>query len=374
MDSKSRMLKNWNFEEPDRIPIEIYLYASATGLPGADEISDFEKNEADNFRGVTGFDWGFLGLDSDYSEEIIEEVPGIYTRMQRTHSTPVGDFTAITRHNSDEMDKGDYFWEKRFIDTVDDFRLIAEADRTIRPFHLEEYNEGCIEVGNRGLVSTGLLHPLGVLVRYSKMEEVYAWMLEEEALTRKFLENSNTQVSESILSIGNTLLADPPVFMTYALEMLTPPWMGKYHFDKLVFPYDKMVNDSIHTIGARHRAHCHGNSGGYLELFADMGIDAVEPLEPAPYGDNVLEEAKQQVSGRMLLSGNVPSQAFYFDQIGPGEVRELTMAALAAGAPGGGFSLKTTGGAVGNGKTKEQGIKNIALNLALIETWREFCG
>ena len=46
--------------------------------------------------------------------------------------------------------------------------------------------------------------------------------------------------------------------------------------------------------------------------------------------------------------------------------------AIDEGAPGGGFSLKTTGGAVGNGKTREQGIKSIDCNLALIDAWREF--
>jgi hypothetical protein len=50
MDSKSRMLKTWNFEEPDRVPIEIYLYPPADGFPGADEIKDFQENEADNFQ------------------------------------------------------------------------------------------------------------------------------------------------------------------------------------------------------------------------------------------------------------------------------------------------------------------------------------
>ena len=50
----------------------------------------------------------------------------------------------------------------------------------------------------------------------------------------------------------------------------------------------------------------------------------------------------------------------------------LVRRAIDEGAPGGGFSLRTTGGAVGNGKTREQCIKNIDCNLALIDAWREF--
>ena len=32
MDSKSRLLKAWSFQEPDRVPLEIYLYGPARGL------------------------------------------------------------------------------------------------------------------------------------------------------------------------------------------------------------------------------------------------------------------------------------------------------------------------------------------------------
>jgi len=38
MDSKSRILTAWSFQEPDRVPIEMELYAPAEGLPVADEI------------------------------------------------------------------------------------------------------------------------------------------------------------------------------------------------------------------------------------------------------------------------------------------------------------------------------------------------
>jgi len=372
MDSKSRMLKAWSFEEPDRVPLEMYLYPPAKGLPGADKISEFQEKEADNFRGGAGFDWGFMGLDTVYTEEVMEDVPGKYKRLRRTHSTPAGNFTAVTRHFYDDADPNDYHWDKRFIETADDFKRLAQADRKIRPFNLEEYNKGCAETGNRGLPCTGLFHPLGSLVRNSNMEEVYIWLMMEEHIVTQYLEKCAEQICESLLSIKDKKLSDPPVFMTYALEMLIPPWLGKEHFNKLVFPFDKRVNGAVHQIGGRHRAHCHGNSGDFLGLFADMGIDAVEPLEPPPYGNNILTKAKKQVGKRMLLCGNVVSQAFHLDSFKVEDVRDLVKRAIADGAPGGGFSLKTTGGAVGNGKTREQCIKSIDCNLALIDAWREF--
>ena len=121
-------------------------------------------------------------------------------------------------------------------------------------------------------------------------------------------------------------------------------------------------------------AHCHGNSGGYLELFADMGIDALDPLEPAPYGDNILSDAKKRVGEKMLLQGNIPSQVFGIESFDPDEVYEMTKAAISQGAEGGGFTLRTTGSAyVGNGKTNAQKAHSIKCGLAIIKAWRENC-
>ncbi|MCF7838318.1 MAG: hypothetical protein K9N49_06780 [Candidatus Marinimicrobia bacterium] len=377
MNTKERLLTAWKFQEPDRVPLEMFLSPSAQGLPGADAILDFQKNEADNFLGVHGFDWGFLGLDATYREEVIEDVPGQFTRKRRIHTTAVGEFTAVTKHTYEDLhgegDPGDFHWERRYVETLDDLQRLVKADRQRRPFRLAEYNRGCADIGVRGVPITGLFHPLGLLVRNSNIEEVYLWMLSEPELMEAFLACCTEQVCDSIQAIKGAALADPLVFKTHALEMFIPPWLGQEQFRKWIFPYDQQVNDAIHAIGGRHFAHCHGNSGAFLERFADMGIDAVDPLEPPPYGDNILADAKQRVGRRMLLCGNIPSQLFPMESTTMKEIRELVKQAIEDGAPGGGFTLRTTGSAhVGNGKTNAQKIKSIECGLAIIDAWREF--
>lgn len=364
------MLTAWNFREPDRVPVEIGLYAPAEGLAGSDIIADFVATEADNFRGTPGFDWGFLGLSSEYREEVLEDIPNQHRRIKRFHSTPAGEFTAITVHDYAERDPGDYHWEKRYIETLDDFARLADAERDVRPFDLDAYNQGCVEIGNRGLPATSLLHPLGSLVRNSNMNNVYVWLLTEPEITERYLRTANRQVVDSVLALSDMALRDPPVFLTYALEMLTPPWFGKDQFMKFVFAHDQPVNDAVHQVGGRHRAHCHGNSGAFLEIFADMGIDGVEPLEPPPFGDNILAEAKKTVGNRMLLAGNVPSQAFF--TLTRDEVRDMTKQAIDDAAAGGGFNLRLSGGAAGGGKTEEQSLQSIRRGIDFIEAAMEF--
>lgn len=338
----------------------------AKDLPGADKIAEFVKNQADNFVGTPLFDWGFMGLDCRWNEdEVIEDIPGKYKRIRHSVDTSAGEFFAITRHFPDVRDPYDFHWERRHIHSLADFTRLAESEFKIRPFDLAAYNRACVQLGGRGLAVTPVFHPLGALVRNSTMEEVYAWLVAERALTETFLEKTCRQVAESVALLRGARPASPLVFTTYALEMLIPPWLGKKHFDRLVFPYDKKVNDAIHAIGGRHRAHSHGNTGQFLERFADMGVDAIEPLEPAPFGDNVLKQAKETVGRRMLLSGNLPSQAFY--TLSRDEVREMTRRAIEDAAAGGGFTLRLAGGGTGCGANREQAAIHIDRTLAFIE-------
>lgn len=341
MTSYQRLLTAAQFGEPDRVPIELQVGANARELPELERIVEFIDTQADNFIDVGCVNWGFFGLDSDYSEEIIEDIPGQYRRIRRTHQTrEAGEFSAITRHTYPHLDASDFRWERRFIDTIEEMARLADAPRSVRPFDAATYNRGVEQIGQRGVPCTSVMHPLGTLVRQANMVEVYGWLMLEPAIMHRFLEKANLQARDTVLAMGREGIE--PWFTTYALEMLIPPWMGQRLFDEWVFPYDRMVNDAIHIIGGRHRSHCHGESMGFLERMVEMGLDATEPLEPPPFGDVDLAEAKRLVGDRMMLSGNIPSQDFL--TCTPDQVREWVKDAIAAAAPGGGFSLRTTGG------------------------------
>jgi hypothetical protein len=90
MNSRERLLTAWSFREPDRVPIEIQIMGGARQFLEAERILRFIDEEADNFLSAPAADWGFLGLPTEYSEEIIEDVPGDYRRMRRSHRIEVG--------------------------------------------------------------------------------------------------------------------------------------------------------------------------------------------------------------------------------------------------------------------------------------------
>jgi uroporphyrinogen-III decarboxylase len=151
------------------------------------------------------------------------------------------------------------------------------------------------------------------------------------------------------------------------------PWVTVVAFKEWVYTFDKPVNDAIHAIGGKHRSHCHGNCMEFLEVMAEMGVDSIEPLEPPPFGNVNLAEAKRRLHGRMLLSGNVMSNLFN-RLTDPAETRDMVKRAIDDAAAGGGFTLRTTGGHAGlaDNLTAEQ-QRNVILNIeAYVDTGLEY--
>lgn len=369
MDSRTRLLTAWSSREPDRVPIELQISPEARQWPEAQRIVDFIDSDADNFGGAPGADWGFFGLQTSYHEDVLEDVPGEFKRVKRVHETPAGEFYAITQHFHDEM-IADYHWQRRFIATLEEMERLADAPRDVCPIFKDRHDAAVARIGDRAVPLVGVSHPLGSLVRSANLEEVYSWFGSEPALMHRFLQATNRQVADTVQLMADAGIG--PHYSVCAHEMLIPPWLGHRMFDEFVFPYDKAVNDVIHQHGGRVRAHCHGNCMDFLVKMSAMGIDAIEPLEPVPFGDVDLAEAKRRVGDRMLLSGNVPSQSFL--SMSREDVREWIRGALRDGAPGGGFTLRTTGGhaATNSVKNRDQMLKIFGNIEAYIDAALEF--
>lgn len=95
LSSRERLETAWNYQEPDRAPIEMGISKEAAQHPRAARLVELIRDHADHFGGWSP-PWGHFCLDHTYEEEVIEEKPGEFTRRKRVHHTAAGDFTAVT--------------------------------------------------------------------------------------------------------------------------------------------------------------------------------------------------------------------------------------------------------------------------------------
>lgn len=106
-------------------------------------------------------------------------------------------------------------------------------------------------------------------------------------------------------------------------------------FKEFCLPYYQMFVKEIKPLGADIYLHICGNASPILELMADTGADAIEPLDPL--GGVSVADAKKRVGSRVCLKGGVNTLSLLNST--PEEVAEETKKVLSEGMANGGFIL-----------------------------------
>jgi hypothetical protein len=146
----------------------------------------------------------------------------------------------------------------------------------------------------------------------------------------------------------------------YATEQLGPAG-----FEDLVRPWDTELVALMHRYGALAYYHNHGYVDGYLEIFADLGIDALDPLEVAPYGNVDLADAHGRIGDRVCIVGGLDDMEV-LETRGEAEVRRMGRAHLEAVGHVGGFCL----GGTASGTYTEAAARSF---IAVAEESARFC-
>mgnify|MGYP000940616622 CR=1 FL=1 len=81
--------------------------------------------------------------------------------------------------------------------------------------------------------------------------------------------------------------------------------LGPDAFKRLCVKYDRALVDVMHKYGAVAHYHNHGPVMRYLEDFAAIGIDCIDPMEAPPWGDCDLREARRRLGDRLCFLGNL---------------------------------------------------------------------
>jgi len=169
---------------------------------------------------------------------------------------------------------------------------------------------------------------------------------------------------ERALAVLDTMLSADvgPVLATNGVEQVAPPIHSAETYRAFALPPFREICRRIHEAGCLLHVHCHNRVSALLEDFAEVGIDALHPLEPPPMGDVDLAEAKRRVGDRICLEGNIQIGELY---AAPTEhVIALVTEAMRAGKPGGGFILCPSASPY----TPTLSHQTVANYLAMIET------
>jgi len=120
----------------------------------------------------------------------------------------------------------------------------------------------------------------------------------------------------------------------YAIEPYMPPAL----FRKYATNFTKELVAVIQKNGGWARIHCHGKIRNNLDALADMGGDAIDPLEPPPkQGDMTLAEVRERYGDRWTLFGNI--EITDIENLPVAEFEKKVATALREGVGGKGFVM-----------------------------------
>ena len=169
----------------------------------------------------------------------------------------------------------------------------------------------------------------------------------------------NAELAHTIMELGTQ------ISINIALAMLEAGVDGIYigdawasasiispnHYREFCMPYHRRAVEVLHSHGAQVYLHICGNVVPILELMADTGVDAIEPLDPL--GGVTVAEAKRRVGERVALKGGLDTLLLLKGSVD--EVMEGAKRCIDEGAAGGGYILGS-----GDDIPRDAPVENVA--------------
>jgi len=159
------------------------------------------------------------------------------------------------------------------------------------------------EVGDRGIVMVDMPDPICLAANLFSMENYTVIALTEPELFHSLLEKYARILYPQVEKVAREFpgrlwrIVGPE----YAAEPYLPPRL----FSEYVVSYTGHMVQMVKKYGGYVRLHSHGRLRGIMPYLANMGIDALDPLEPPPQGDMKLWEIRREYGLDIVLFGNL---------------------------------------------------------------------
>ena len=195
-------------------------------------------------------------------------------------------------------------------------------------------------LGNRGLVMVDTEDPLCAAAALFSMEDYLTMAFMEPALFHQLLEKFARSIYPRIEKVAASVPGR--LWRVYGPEYASEPYLPPSLFREFVYEYTTPIIRIIQRHGGMVRLHSHGRLRNILPIIAEMGADALDPVEPPPQGDMVLEEVRQIYGENLTLFGNIEVSAI--ETLEPAAFEKLVVETLRQvnNVPGKGFVLMPT--------------------------------
>jgi uroporphyrinogen-III decarboxylase len=191
---------------------------------------------------------------------------------------------------------------------------------------VEEENK----LGGRGIVMVDTEDPICAAASLFSMEDFTIVALTEQKLFHRLLEKLARHIHNRTEKAAKAFPGR--LWRIYGPEYVTEPYLPPHLFKEYVVRYTGPMVQMIQKYGGFARIHCHGRIRAVLDYIAEMGADAIDPIEPPPHGDVELADVRRKYGKDLVLFGNL--EIADLESIEPADFEKTVEKALIAGTSG----------------------------------------
>ncbi|NPV45842.1 MAG: hypothetical protein HPY69_02690 [Armatimonadetes bacterium] len=344
MTSRERLLCAFACGTPDRVPVAPFGF----GHVNPDSEVGYELvRKTDFIQSVGGAGGWFLGAGVE--QTVVTE--GQTTTI--TYHTPKGDLTQVNR--STDITHATVKFPCRDADDIEKVLSIPYEPIAADPRPFVEWED---RLGDEGLTLVGFLDAIcAPAMLFSPEDFSLLWVDAPDA----FMALIQAAQERCLQAAEDACRAGIKGFRIIGGEYASTQ-LGPYAYRQTVTEPDAELVKLMHDHGAIVYYHNHGPVMKYLEMFADIGMDAADCFEAPPWGDCDLVAAKEVLKGRVCIVGNLDDMEV-IDKLDEATVRAIARERLEQAGPDG-FVL----GGTASGTYTERGARNF---IAMAEVSRE---
>jgi hypothetical protein len=363
MTSRERLLVALQGKQPDRVPVSLYMLNPCDendwrySDPTYQDVLALAREQSDCFIQAAIENLGpfYTRAHSlpvrSLRQEIVDdrvlretqaddpEYSPLATSylIETTIETPQGPLTEVVRRDR----AVDTSWQlKYFIESEDDCHRFLSLPYVPPLPDVSRSLALMDKVGDAGVLDVHISDALGVGWNLFGSQTFCVWAIEKTSLILEVLEQLQERVCVVARLVGEQV--HDAKFRIAGPELAGVPLIPPRLFDEFVVRFDPELISAIQYSSNYACIHMHGRINDNLEKIAEMGADALEPLEslPAPTADITLADIKRRVGSALCLMGNI--QCSDLDLGTPETIDDKVRQAIEEGAPGGGFILIPT--------------------------------
>ncbi len=344
MTSRERLMTAFGCSTPDRVPVAPFGMGA---LDHDSAIADELIRKTDFIASSGGAGISFLGAVAQV------EAHSEGNRTITTIQTPHGPLRRVVTRTDITSATTEFP-----CCTADDVeKLLAIPYQPAKP-DPSGFNAWKDRVGDEGVVLAGCIDPICVPAEFFSPEDFCLLWIDAPEAMKALVEVATVRILESLESACE---AGFDAFRIVGGEYASTQ-LGPKAFAELVVKPDRQMCEVMHQYGALAYNHNHGPLMGYLDMLIEIGMDACDCFEAAPWGDTDLPQAKARLQGKVCIVGNLDDMEV-IDKLDEASVRRIARQRIEEAGPDG-FVL----GGTASGTYTEKAARNF---MAMAEVSKE---